>query len=94
MKLRYMVVYRYRENLREDDLRRLTKEFLQFGTAPGVISHYERMDGKGGYILQEVPDDLEVIKESMLRYAAWIDFDVVLVTTLIDAFPAIQRVYG
>ena len=97
MKLIHMITYRYREGLREDDLRRLTKQFIEFGSAPGVIEHYERMDGKGGFLLQEMPGDAETVmerKENLLRYAPWIDFEVFPVTTMADAFPVIQRVYG
>jgi hypothetical protein len=94
MKLIHMVTYRYREGLREDDFRKLTKEFIQVGTPPGVIAHYERVDGKGGFLLQEVPEHPEAVKENLLRYAPWIDFEVFPVTTMADAFPLIQRVYG
>ena len=93
MKLIQMVTYRYREGLCEDDLRTLTKRFIEFGTAPGVIAHYERVDGKGGFLFQE-PLDSEAVKENLLRYAPWIDFEVFPVTTMAEAFPLIQRVYG
>ena len=97
MKLIHMITYRYREGLREEDLRRLTKQFIEVGTTPGVIAHYERMDGKGGFLLQEMPGGAEAVmerKENMLRYAPWVDFEVFPVTTMADAFPLIQRVYG
>ena len=94
MKLMYLVSYRYREGLGEEDLRTLTKEFVKFGTPPGTIAQYERIDGKGGFALQEAPADPEGIKENLLRYAPWIDFDVVPVSTMEDTFPLIQRVYG
>jgi hypothetical protein len=94
MKLFYLTTYRYREGLGEDALRELTKEFVQFGTPPGVVAHYERVDGKGGFVVQEVPEDPAAVKENLLRYAPWIDFDVAPITTMEDAFPLIQRVYG
>jgi hypothetical protein len=94
MKLMHAVTYRYREGLGEEGLRTLTKRFIEFGTPPGVIAHYERIDGKGGFLLQEVPEDPEAIKENLLRYAPWIDFEVFPVTTMAEAFPLIQRVYG
>ena len=94
MKLMYMVTYRYREGLRQGDLRELTKEFLQFGTPPGVIAHYERIDGRGGVLIQEMPEDLAAVKENMLRYEPWIEFEVLPISTMEDTFPLIQRVYG
>jgi uncharacterized protein DUF3303 len=93
MKSMYMVEYRYRDGLDEDGLRALTKKFVEFGTPPGAIAQYERLDGKGGFVIQEV-DNAEGIKENLLRYAPWIDFDVFPITTMVDAFPLIQRVYG
>lgn len=93
MKFMYMVTYRYRDGLGENDLRTLTKKFLEFGTPAGTIAQYERLDGKGGFVLQEV-DNPEGIKENLLHYAPWIDFEVFPITTMEDAFPLIQRVYG
>jgi Domain of unknown function (DUF3303) len=94
MKSLLMGTYRYREGLAEADLRQLVKEFLEFGVAPGVIAHYERLDGSGGFVIQELPEDPEKAFEVTLRYRPWIDFEVIPVTTLEDAFPIIQRVYG
>jgi len=94
MKRLYMTVYRYREGLGEDDLRKLTKKFLEIGTTRGVVAHYERLDGKGGFMVEEIPEDAEKSFELTLRYAPWLDFDVFPITTMEDAFPVIQRVYG
>ncbi len=68
-------------------------KFVEFGTPPGAITQYERLDGKGGFVIQEA-DNPEGIKENLLRYAPWIEFDVFPITTMVDAFPLIQRVYG
>ncbi|QNN51630.1 DUF3303 domain-containing protein [Nocardioides mesophilus] len=94
MKSLYMTTYRYREGLREDDLRDLTKRFLEVGTSEGVVSHYERLDGRGGYLITETDADSAKTYEVTLRYAPWMDFETVPITTLEDAFPVIQRVYG
>jgi hypothetical protein len=94
MKRLFMVAYRYREGLAEPDLRQLVKEFLEVGDAPGVIAHYERLDAGGGFVIQELPEDSEKAFEVTLRYRPWIDFEVFPITTLEDAFPVIQRVYG
>ena len=94
MKLMHVVTYRYREGLDEEDFRKLTKRFVEFGPVPGAIAHYERIDGKGGFVIQEMPDDPEAVKENLLRYAPWLEFEVFPITTIEDAFPVIQRVYG
>ncbi len=94
MKQLYMVTYRYREGLSEDDLQKLTRKFLEVGEDPGTIAHYVRLDGKGGVILEEIPDDTEKDYENTLRYAPWIEFDVFPVTTIEDAFPVMARVFG
>lgn len=94
MKRLFLVGYRYREGLHEEDFRNLTKKFVETGDAPGVIAHYERLDGKGGFVLEEVPEDTERSFELTLRYTPWLEFDVFPITTMEDAFPVIQRVYG
>jgi hypothetical protein len=63
-----MGMYRYREGLGEDDFRKLTKKFLEIGNSPGVITHYQRLDGKGGFILEEVQEDPERSFEFTLKY--------------------------
>lgn len=90
----FMVTYRYREDLDEDDLRQLTKRFTEVGNAPGTLAHHTRLDGRGGFVLREDVEDEERVFETTLRYAPWIDFEVIPVTTIEDAFPVIQRLYG
>lgn len=90
----FMVTYRYREDLDEDDLRDLTKRFTEVGNAPGTLAHYTRLDGRGGFVLREDVEDHEQVFEVTLRYGPWMDFEVIPVTTIEDAFPVIQRLYG
>lgn len=90
----YMITYRFRENLGEDGLRKLTKQFAEVGNAPGVIAHYVRLDGTGGFVLQQQQEDPEAGYENMLRYQPWLHTEAIAVTTVEDAFPVIQRVYG
>ena len=94
MKRLMLVAYRYREGLGEEDFRNLTKKFAETGNAPGVIAHYVRLDGKGGFLLEELPEDPEKGYEFTLRYTPWLEFEVFPVTTMEDAFPVIQRLYG
>jgi Domain of unknown function (DUF3303) len=94
MKRLYMTVYRYRQNLGEEDRRHLTKKFAELGTAPGVLAHYERLDGMGGFMIEDVSQqDTERSYELTLRYAPWIEMEVFPITTIEEAFPVIQRVY-
>lgn len=94
MKRLYLTTYRYRDKLGEQDLRNLAKKFTEVGTTPGVLAHYERLDGRGGFLIQEVPEDAEASYEATINYGPWIEFEIVPVTTIEDAFPVIQRVYG
>jgi hypothetical protein len=94
MKRLYMSVYRYREGLDEDDRRDLTRKFMEAGTGEGVVAHYERLDGSGGFLVQEVADDPESDYENTIRYSPWMDVQIFPVTTIEDAFPVIMRVYG
>jgi hypothetical protein len=90
----FMVTYRFRENLDENDLQELTKRFTEIGAAPSTVAHYARLDGRGGFVLREDVEDEETSFEVTLRYAPWMDFEVIPVTTIEDAFPVIQRLYG
>jgi hypothetical protein len=94
MKRLFMTIYRYRDHLGEDDRRTLTKKFAELGTNPGVLAHYERVDGGGGFMIETMPENPEQSYELTLRYAPWVEMEVIPVTTIEDAFPVIQRVYG
>lgn len=94
MRRLFLTTYRYKDNLGEQDLRNLTKKFQEVGTNPNVVAHYERLDGRGGFLVQEVPEDEERSYEVTISYGPWIQFEVLPVTTMEDAFPVIQRVYG
>jgi hypothetical protein len=94
MRRLFLTNYRYKDNLGEQDLRNLTKKFQEVGTNPNVVAHYERLDGRGGFLVQEVPEDAEPSYEVTISYGPWIQFEVLPVTTMEDAFPVIQRVYG
>jgi hypothetical protein len=94
MKRLFLTAYKYRDDLDEDDLRALTKKFQEVGTVPGVIAHYTRFDGQGGFVIQEIGDDPAKDFEITIRYGPWMTFEVLPVTTIEDAFPVIQSVYG
>lgn len=94
MKPLYMITYRFRGGLGEDDLRKLTKKFTEVGQAPGVVAHYVRLDGGGGFMLQEQQEDPEAGYENALRYQPWVELEEVPVATVEEAFPVVLRVYG
>ncbi len=94
MKTLHLMAYRYHDDLDADDLHELTKKFEDVGTTSDVIAHYTRLDGKGGFIIQAVPTDPEKDFEITIQYARFMDFDVFPITTIEEAFPVIQRVYG
>ncbi|GAA2153038.1 hypothetical protein GCM10009844_36900 [Nocardioides koreensis] len=94
MKSLYMTTYRYREHLDADDLRALTKQFLEVGTSPGVIAHYTSLDGSGGFVVQEADADPAESFKVTIQYGPWIEFETTPITTIEDAFPVIQSVYG
>jgi hypothetical protein len=94
MKRLYMTTYRFRDGLRADDLRELTKQFMEIGTAPGTIAHYASLDGRGGFVLSEDTEDPSDTFKVTVQYGPWIDFDVVPVATIEEAFPVILSVYG
>lgn len=93
MKHLYLTAYRYRE-LDEESTRALAKRFMELGSRPGVLAHYERLDGKGGFIVEEVPDDPEKDYERTIQLTEWMDFEVIPITTMEDAFPLVLRHFG
>lgn len=94
MKPLNMITYRFRTGLGEEDLRKLTKRFAEVGQPPGVIFHYARIDGSGGFMLQEQQDDPEAVYENALRYQPWVEIEVAPVATIEEAFPVALKVYG
>ncbi len=94
MKRLFVTTYRFREGLGEDGLRECTKKFAEVGNAPGVIAHYFRSDGKGGFVVAEADADEAKTLETLLRDQPWIEFDTHPVTTIEEAFPVILSVYG
>jgi hypothetical protein len=90
----FVTTYRYRSDLDVDDLRDLTKKFAEIGAAPGTIAHYTRLDGSGGFVIQRDAEDQAKVFEVTITYAPWMEFEVIPVTTIEDAFPVIQKVYG
>jgi len=94
MKRLFVIEYGYRDGLDEDDMRHLLKKFLEFGTGPTPIAHYERLDGKGGYMIREFEDDPEKVYELTVRYGPYLDFRVTPVTTMEDAVSTLMSVYG
>lgn len=94
MKHLYLTAYRYRQDLDHEDLRELTRKFTEVGNAPGVVAHYTRLDGQGGFLVQEASEDPAKDFEVTIQYSPWIVFEMVPTTTIEDAFPVIQSIYG
>lgn len=93
MKSLYMIAYRYRD-LDDEAAQALTKKFIELGTRPGELAHYQRLDTRGGFIVEEVPDDHEMDYERRMQLNEWIEFEIIPIATMEDAFPAILRNYG
>ena len=93
MKQLFMTAYTYRD-LDSDNLKALTKRFLEVGDAPGVVAHYERLDGQGGFVVLDGDGDTEKAYEVIIKYNPWIEFETIPVTTLDEALPVILRNYG
>lgn len=94
MKPLNMITYRIRGELDHDGRGNLVKKFVEVGQPAGVIAHYVRLDGGGGFMLQEQQDDPEAVYENALRYVPWIDIEITPIATIEEAFPVVLRVYG
>ena len=90
----YMTSYRFREHLGADELRALTKQFMEVGQSPGVVAHYATLDGRGGFVIQEASDDPTDDYRITLQYGPWINFETTPIATIEEAFPVIQSIYG
>ena len=90
----YLTSYRFRGDLDDDDLQDLTKKFAEVGQSPDVIAHYVNLDGRGGFLVQSAEGDPEEGYRTTLQYGPWIEFESTPVTTIEEAFPVIQSVYG
>ena len=64
----FIVAYHYREGLDGDDLRELTKKFVEVGNAPGTLAHYTRLDGRGGFVLRKDEGDAARASPSTTRH--------------------------
>jgi hypothetical protein len=93
MKPLNMITYRFRAGLGEQDIRNLTKKFAEVGQPPGVLVHHVRLDGSGGFMLQEQQDDPEAVYENALRYIPWVEIEIAPVATIEETFPVALRVY-
>jgi hypothetical protein len=70
--------------------------FAAGGEAPGVIAHYERLDGRGGFIVQEElhGQDLKKDFEQTVAFSRFLDMENYSITTVEEAFPVFQTVFG
>jgi hypothetical protein len=95
MKQLHMITYTYRST-DEQAGRDLVKRFLELGENPGVLAHYERLDGKGGVLFQalETGEALAKSFERTMVYGEFLDFEITEVTPFEDALPTILKLYG
>ena len=59
-----------------------------------MIAHYKRFHGRGGFLLEEMPEHPETTYEKTIQHGPWMEFEIFPVITMEDAFPVVQRVYG
>ncbi len=94
MKRLFMTSYEYREGLGEQERRDMLAVFAKYGVGEGLVAQYERLDGRGGFLVSEEPPDLEQDFEGTLRFSRWLNLTITPVTTMAEAFPVYQRVFG
>ena len=96
MKRLMMISYTYHDGLSAQDRQEMVRLFETDGGTPGAIAHYERIDGRGGFVVQEElqDDELERDFEQTVAFAPFLSAEMYAITTMEDAFPIMQRVYG
>ncbi len=96
MKRLLMISYTYHDGLSAQDRQQMVRRFAADGGTPGAIAHYERLDGRGGFVIQEELDDEDLQRdfEQTVAFAPFLRFEMYAITTMEGAFPVIQRVDG
>ena len=96
MKRLLMISCTYHDALSAQDRQQMVRLFAADSGTPGAIAHYERLDGRGGFIIQEQLDDEDLQKdfEQTVAFAPFLSSEMYAITTMEDAFPIMQRVYG
>lgn len=95
MKQLFMVTYTYRKT-DEVSNRELVKRFLEHGQAAGIITQYERLDGKGGVFFTEAQSEDALVKnyELTLLYGEYLEFSITPVAAFDEALPTILKTFG
>ena len=96
MKRLLMISYTYNAALSAQDRQQMVRLFAADGGTPGAFAHFERLDGRGGFIIQEQLEDEDLQKdfEQTVAFAPFLSSEMYAITTMEDAFPIMQRVYG
>ncbi len=58
-----MISYTYHDGLSAQDRQQMVRRFAADGGTPGAIAHYERLDGRGGFVIQEELDDEDLQRD-------------------------------
>ncbi len=96
MKRLLMISYTYHDGLSAQDRQEMVRLFAADSGTPGAIAQYERLDGRGGFIIQEElhGEDLQKDFEQTVAFAPFLSTEMYAITTMEDAFPIMQQVYG
>jgi hypothetical protein len=57
MKRLYVTTYCFRDSLDDSDLPNVTARLPEAVAGAGIIAHYRRLDGEGGFIIHELAED-------------------------------------
>ncbi|HET9442401.1 MAG TPA: hypothetical protein VFO65_03700 [Acidimicrobiales bacterium] len=95
MKRLMFSTYTFKDRLDEGGYRELVKRFGEIGNAPGVLAHYVRLDGRGGFtISEEIPGKESAVYETVLEYGSYINFESTPIAAIEDALPSIVKIFG
>jgi hypothetical protein len=91
-----MISYTYHDGLSMQARQEMVRLFSADSGTPGAIAQYERIDGRGGFIIQEElhGQDLQKDFEQTVAFAPFLSTEMYAITTIEDAYPIMQRVYG
>ena len=92
----YLISYTYREGLNAQDRKEMAQLFATGGEAPGVVAHYARLDGRGGFMIQKQLQGEELKRdfEQTVSFSPFMTMEMHGIVSIEEAFPVFQRVFG
>ncbi|HEX9259457.1 MAG TPA: DUF3303 family protein [Acidimicrobiales bacterium] len=88
-----ITLYHYKPGMTKDDMKHLLEVWSKLGEAPGVIEHFEFVDGTGGFTIGEYEDPF-VFYRYLLPFEEFMTFETKWIFTVDEAAKAAFEFVG